>query len=97
LQWYISRNLSLGKPLTGPVGSRAARMQKRLSTGLCGRAEHSMISRDRVIRTLNHQPIDRVPRDLWLLPDMESGRTDEVSEMHARFPSDVLHLETKWP
>ena len=56
-----------------------------------------MIARDRVIRTLNHHPIDRVARDLWLLPDMESGRADEVSEIGARFPSDVLHLDTKWP
>ena len=56
-----------------------------------------MISRDRVIRTLNHQSVDRVPRDLWLLPGMESGRTDDVAEMNARFPSDILHLETKSP
>jgi hypothetical protein len=56
-----------------------------------------MISRDRVIRTLNHQSIDRAPRDLWLLPGMEADRADDVAEMDLRFPSDVLHLETKWP
>jgi hypothetical protein len=28
---------------------------------------------------------------------METGRTDEVSEINARFPSDILNLETKWP
>ncbi len=56
-----------------------------------------MISRDRVIRTLNHQSIDRAPRDLWLLPDMETGRADEVAEMNVRFPSDILHVEAKSP
>ncbi|MGA2254086.1 MAG: hypothetical protein ABSG53_05435 [Thermoguttaceae bacterium] len=56
-----------------------------------------MISRDRVIRTLNHQSIDRVSRDLWLLPGMEACRPDDVAEINVRFPSDVLHLETKWP
>ena len=60
-------------------------------------AEYSMISRDRVIRTLNHQSIDRAPRDLWLLPGMEASRPDDVAEINLRFPSDVLHLETKWP
>ena len=44
-----------------------------------------MISRDRVIRTLNHQSIDRAPRDLWLLPGMEAGRPDDVAEMNAPF------------
>jgi hypothetical protein len=56
-----------------------------------------MISRDRVIRTLNHQSIDRAPRDLWLLPDMTAVRPDDVAELNVRFPSDMLHLETKWP
>ncbi len=56
-----------------------------------------MISRDRVIRTLNHQSIDRAPRDLWLLPGMESDRPDDVAEINVRFPSDILHLETKSP
>ncbi len=56
-----------------------------------------MISRDRVLRTLNHQPIDRAPRDLWLLPGLEAARPDDVAEVNVRFPSDVLHLETKWP
>ncbi len=52
-----------------------------------------MISRERVIRTLNHQPIDWVPRDLWLMPGMESFRGDDVAEIEVRFPSDFLHLE----
>ncbi len=56
-----------------------------------------MISRDRVIRTLNQQSIDRAPRDLWLVPGLEAARTDDVAEINVRFPGDVLHLETKWP
>jgi hypothetical protein len=56
-----------------------------------------MISRQRVIRTLNHQPIDRAPRDLWLMPGTESARGDDVAEMEVRFPSDFLHLETSLP
>jgi uroporphyrinogen decarboxylase len=52
-----------------------------------------MISRDRVIRTLNHQPIDRVPRDLWLAAGVETARPDEVAEIEVRFPSDFLHID----
>jgi uroporphyrinogen decarboxylase len=53
-----------------------------------------MISRDRVIRTLNRQPIDHAPRDLWLPPGTEAARPDDVAEINVRFPADVLHLET---
>jgi hypothetical protein len=56
-----------------------------------------MISRDRVIRTLNHQPIDRAPRDVWLMPGTESARPDDVAEMEVRFPCDFLHLQTSQP
>ena len=51
-----------------------------------------MISRDRVIRTLNHQPVDRVPRDLWLATGIEAARPDDVAEIEVRFPSDFLHV-----
>ena len=56
-----------------------------------------MISRERVIRTLNFRPIDRAPRDLWLLPEIEVLRADDVAEMSVRFPADVLHVGTRWP
>jgi len=56
-----------------------------------------MISRDRVIRTLNHRSIDRAPRDLWLSPGLEACRGDDVAEINVRFPSDVLHVEAKSP
>ncbi len=60
-------------------------------------AATSMTPRDRVIRTLNHQPIDRAPRDLWLLPGVESDQSDDVAEMNVRFPADILHLDLRWP
>jgi len=53
-----------------------------------------MISRDRVIRTLNHRPIDRAARDLWLAPGVETARADDVAEISVRFPLDFLHLDT---
>jgi uroporphyrinogen decarboxylase len=56
-----------------------------------------MTPRERVLRTLNHQAVDRAPRDLWLLPGMEADQGDDVAEMHVRFPADFLHLDTKWP
>ncbi len=51
-----------------------------------------MISRERVIRTLNHQPIDRAPRDLWIAAGVEEARPDDVAEVNVRFPSDFLHV-----
>ena len=56
-----------------------------------------MTSRDRVLRALNHQPVDHVPRDLWLLPGLETDHADDVAEMNVRFPSDIVHLDTKTP
>ncbi|MGD0897314.1 MAG: uroporphyrinogen decarboxylase family protein [Thermoguttaceae bacterium] len=56
-----------------------------------------MIPRERVLRALNHQPVDRAPRDLWLLPGVEADHADDVAELQVRFPSDILHLDTKWP
>jgi hypothetical protein len=56
-----------------------------------------MTPRQRVLRALNHQPLDRAPRDLWLLPGVEVDRADDVAEMQTRFPGDILHLDTKWP
>ena len=54
-----------------------------------------MTSRELVIRTLNHEPIPRVPRDLWI-PDIEDpSRVDEVAEINARYPSDIVTLEVE--
>jgi uroporphyrinogen decarboxylase len=56
-----------------------------------------MFSRDRVIRTLNHMPSDRAARDLWLAPGLEAEQADQVAEINARFPSDIVHLHAKAP
>ncbi len=54
-----------------------------------------MTSRDRVIRTLNHQPVDRAPRDLWLMPGTETRCPDAVAELGLRFPGDIARIELK--
>jgi uroporphyrinogen decarboxylase len=54
-----------------------------------------MTSRDRVIRTLNHQPVDRAPRDLWLLPGAETRAPEALAELNLRFPSDLAEIELK--
>jgi uroporphyrinogen decarboxylase len=56
-----------------------------------------MTSRDRVIKTLNHQPVDRAPRDLWAHPTVEKLRGDELAEMLFRFPSDFEKPDLKYP
>ena len=50
----------------------------------------TLTSRERVIRTLNHQAVDRAPRDLWFGPAVEKNRSDEVAEMLRRFPLDAI-------
>jgi uroporphyrinogen decarboxylase len=52
-----------------------------------------MTSRELVIKTLNHEPIPRVPRDLWVSFGEDSMRADEVAEMNVRYPSDILAVE----
>jgi len=47
-----------------------------------------LTSRDRVIRTLRHQPVDRAPRHLWRLPGIEMSRQDELERMLALYPED---------
>ena len=56
-----------------------------------------MISRDLVINTLNHRPVDRVPRDLWPLPEVETDRADELDEIDIRFPRDIIQPDFKYP
>jgi uroporphyrinogen decarboxylase len=52
-----------------------------------------MTSRELVIKTLNHEPVPRVARDLWLPAGEESIRADELAEMNVRYPSDVVPVE----
>lgn len=54
-------------------------------------------SRDRVIRTLNHEPVDRVPRELWATAATESLRADELAEMSFRYPSDIVRPDFQYP
>ena len=56
-----------------------------------------MTSRDLVIKTLNHQPVDRVPRDLWHSPELEISRAEELAEINVRYPNDVTQPEFKYP
>ncbi len=54
-----------------------------------------MTSRDRVIRTLNHQPVDRAPRDLSLMHGAETHCAEALAELRLRFPSDIAWIEAK--
>ena len=48
-----------------------------------------------MIKTLNHEPVDRAPRDLWIDPSVEKGRADEVAEVAFRFPADIEKPDAK--
>ena len=52
-------------------------------------------SRERMIRSLCHQPIDRAPRDLWVAPRVERDLADDVAEIRYRFPPDVEQPDSK--
>jgi len=56
-----------------------------------------MTSRDLVIAALNHEPTDRVPRDLWIMPGVATSRADEVAEVGVRYPSDIVRPDFKYP
>lgn len=47
-----------------------------------------MKSRDLVIRTLRHERVERVPRDLWTLPGIKMFRQDELRNLLDEYPSD---------
>ncbi len=56
-----------------------------------------MTSRELVIRTLNHEPVPRTPRDLWYLPGVEMAQPDELAEIELRFPRDISQPDFKYP
>jgi len=56
-----------------------------------------MTSRDLVINALNHEPAERAPRDLWILPEVESARPDELAEMEVRYPKDIIRADFHYP
>lgn len=47
-----------------------------------------MTSRERVLKTLNFEAVDRAPRQLWALPGIPMYRNDEFMEVMNLFPSD---------
>jgi len=52
-----------------------------------------MTSRERVIRTLQHLPVDRAPRELWALAGIRFFRTEEMNQMLERYPCDFAGVE----
>lgn len=56
-----------------------------------------MTSRDLVVSTLNHEPVERVPRDLWCSPPVETLREDEAAEIEVRYPRDITQPDFKYP
>lgn len=54
-------------------------------------------SRDRVIATLNQEPVDVTPRDLWTVPGVENTRGDELAEIQLRYPSDLVKPDFQYP
>ena len=56
-----------------------------------------MTSRDRVIRTLNHEAVDRAPRDLWAPHGTRLLRGDELAEMNFRYPNDIVKPDFRYP
>ncbi|HEX9660536.1 MAG TPA: uroporphyrinogen decarboxylase family protein [Rhodothermales bacterium] len=53
-----------------------------------------MTGRERVLKALNFQAADRIPRDLWVLPYSSLYRQDEVDTMLARYPIDFERVES---
>jgi len=54
-----------------------------------------MTPRELVIRTLNHQPADRVPRDRWDAPELRAARHDDLAEIELRFPRDIEIVDSR--
>ncbi len=48
-----------------------------------------MTSRERVIRVLKFEEVDRLPRQLWALPGVWMFRREEVEEVNRLYPSDI--------
>jgi uroporphyrinogen decarboxylase len=47
-----------------------------------------MNSRERVIKTLKFEEVDRIPRNLWALPDITMFRRNEFDEVIGKYPGD---------
>ncbi len=55
-----------------------------------------MTGRERIIRVLNHEEIDRYPRTLWHLPNVRMFCGEKLAEFHARFPADIGGASLRW-
>lgn len=55
-----------------------------------------MTPRERVIKTLNHEPVDRAPRDIWALPGIIMNRLDEYQELAGKYPGDFTGPEFRY-
>ncbi|MFH1675778.1 MAG: uroporphyrinogen decarboxylase family protein [bacterium] len=52
--------------------------------------------RERVVKTLNHQPVDRAPRQIWALPGIFMFRQDELDRMLEIYPQDFAYPVFKY-
>ncbi len=50
-----------------------------------------MTSRERVLKTLNHEPVDRAPRHLWTLPYLKA----DLNRFFERFPDDITFPDAR--
>lgn len=48
-----------------------------------------MNSRERIIRTLKHEEVDRVPRTIWYLPGINMFRQEELIDVLQKYPGDL--------
>ena len=56
-----------------------------------------MTSRELVIHTLCHHPVERIARQLEIYPGLELLEKDDVEEICFRYPSDILEPEFQYP
>lgn len=54
-------------------------------------------SRERVIQALSFEPVDRIPRELWIPPEAHTRRDDELQELQYRFPCDFCRPSNCYP
>ncbi|MCL2664822.1 MAG: hypothetical protein FWE82_04350 [Defluviitaleaceae bacterium] len=48
-----------------------------------------MTGRQLVNKVLNHEPVERLPRDLWMVPYIHMFRKDELDSFYEMFPPDI--------
>jgi hypothetical protein len=49
-----------------------------------------MTSRERVLKTLHHEKVDRLPRHLWALPGVTIDRADEYKRLLDQYEMDIV-------